>query len=414
MPFKQTKQTNRERLMSEKEKTNIGIIFSGGPAPAANAVISSVALSFLDNGFKVFGLYNGYKHLEGFDKDNPALIKDKHYVELTRAIGSYRNKQGIIIGTARVNPGKDIKNPDDLKDNNKTKKLNNVIKALKFLNVGLLISIGGDDTLRTANLLYNLGMPVIHIPKTIDNDYYGIPWTFGFWTSVNVAQKIILNLKSDAEATGSYFVAEVMGRKAGWLTYAAGIAGEAIKMIALEDLPEGNGDINIDNICNDIVDSIIKREKDGLKYGVICIAEGLVDRLPDYLRPQEKDPFGHTILAKAEIGKVIANGITRFYQEKTGNPLKVISKQVGYETRTAPPISYDVLLGSVLGYGAFKLMDNNKIGHMVSVEDNLNVIGIPFEELINPTTLKARVRPVPKDGDFYHLKKALTYRHIEK
>ncbi|MDH4130082.1 MAG: 6-phosphofructokinase, partial [Spirochaetota bacterium] len=237
-------------------RTKVGIIFSGGPAPAANAVISAAALSFLDNSIHVLGIYNGYKHLIDFDKKNPHLKVNEHYTVLDSHIGDIRNRRGVYIKTARANPGKDIKNNNDLADPNKIKRLNNVLDAFEYLDVGLLISIGGDDTLRTGNLLQSLGMPVIHVPKTIDNDYFGIPWTFGYWTSADIAQKALLNLQSDSESTGSYFIAEIMGRKAGWLTFAAGIAGEAIKMYAVEDLPP-EGDIDVDGICNDIVDTIL-------------------------------------------------------------------------------------------------------------------------------------------------------------
>ncbi len=395
-----------------KGRTKAGIIFSGGPAPAANAVISSAALSFIDAGIPVLGFMGGYKNLIDFDKNNPSLKEGEHYTVFDTYIGEIRNRRGICIQTARANPGKDVKTPQDLDDPVKTKKIQNVLDALEWLDIGLLISIGGDDTLRTANLMNTSGMPSIHIPKTIDNDYFGIPWTFGYWTSVDVAQKTLLNLQSDAKSTSSYFIAEIMGRKAGWLTYAAGIAGEAIKMIAVEDLPP-EGDIDIDEICEDIVETIITREKRNRPYGVICLAEGLADRLPDFLRPSEKDSFGHTILGNAEIGKVISEGVKKLYYNRTGEEVKINSKQIGYETRTAPPISYDVVLGSMLGHGSYKLFSEGKIGHMVSVVENFSVIGIPFEDLIDSKTLTTKVRTVPRDDDLYKLKNALTYRPVD-
>ncbi len=394
-----------------KGRSKVGVIFSGGPAPAANAVISSAALSFLDAGIPVIGFIGGYKNLIDFDKNNPSLNESEHYMVFDTYIGEIRNRRGICIQTARANPGKDVKTPSDLNDPIKTKKIQNVLDAFEHLDIGLLISIGGDDTLRTANLMNTSGIPAIHIPKTIDNDYFGIPWTFGYWTSVDVTQKALLNLQSDAKSTSSYFIAEIMGRKAGWLTYAAGIAGEAIKMIAVEDLPEG--DIDIDEICEDIVETILTREQRNRPYGVICLAEGLADRLPDFLRPSEKDSFGHTILGNAEIGKVISQGVKKLYYSKTGKEVKINSKQIGYETRTAPPIAYDVVLGSMLGHGSYKLSSEGKAGHMVSVVENFSVIGIPFEDLIDPKTLTTKVRTVPKGEDLYKLKNALTYRPVD-
>lgn len=394
-------------------RSKAAVIFSGGPAPGANAVISSVALSFLDAGIPIIGILAGYSKIIDYDRSKDELKEGEHYICFDYKSGQFRNERGIIIQTARANPGKTIKKPDDLNDENKTKLLNNILNAFEDLDVGLLISIGGDDTLRTANLIHSMGLPAIHIPKTIDNDYFGIPWTFGYWTSVDVASKAILNLGADARATSTYFIAEIMGRKAGWLTYAAGIAGEAIKMIAVEDLVPDEEFIDIDAICSDIVDTIIKREEQGRYYGVVVVAEGLVDRLPDYLRPTEKDPFGHTILGQAEIGKVIAKGVERFYNERTDSKIKIKGKQIGYETRTAQPISFDVVLGSTLGYGAYKLFSTGKIGHMVSVKDQFDIVPIDFSELIDPETLTTKVRTVPENSDFYHLKNALTYKEPE-
>jgi len=395
-----------------KGRSTVGVIFSGGPAPAANAVISSATLNFLDNGVPVIGFIGGYKHLVDYNKDQSTLTEGEHYLMLDNNISNTRNRRGINIQTSRANPGKMVKKPEDLDDPEKTKNLRNVLDAFEKLDIGLLISIGGDDTLRTANLIHNMGMPTLHIPKTIDNDYYGIPWTFGFWTSVDITQKALLNLHADAGSTGSYFIAEIMGRKAGWLTYAAGIAGEAIKMIALEDLQEG-AELDISSISDDIVDLIVTRQEHGKNYGVICVAEGLADRLPDSLKPTETDPFGHITLGKAEIGKILAESVTRSYNERTGQSIKVNSKQIGYETRTAAPISYDVVLGSTLGYGAYKLFMKGVSGLMVSVTENFDVIGIPFSELLDPNTLTTKVRTVSRDSDLFKLKKALTYKALD-
>jgi len=156
-----------------------------------------------------------------------------------------------------------------------------------------------------------------------------------------------------------------------------------------------------------MADTMIEREKNGRGYGVFCVAEGLADHLPDSLRPKEKDSFGHTVLGNAEIGKIIASGVKESYKNKTGKEIKVLSKQIGYETRTAYPISFDVVLGSMLGYGSYKLFSEGKAGNMVSVENNFDVIGIPFSDLVDPKNLTTKVRIVPNDKDFYHLKNIL-------
>ncbi len=194
----------------------VGILFSGGPAPSANTVISSVTLTFLNHGVQVVGFLKGFEYIEDFDKyDSSSLREGTHYVRLTHGVSDLRNKRGVILKTSRANPGKDIRCAEDLKDPQKIARLNNIIEALRCVDVGVLITIGGDDTLKTANYLNILGLPVVHIPKTIDNDYFGIAWTFGYWTAVNSVQEILLDLRGDAEATDSWFVVELMGRKAG-------------------------------------------------------------------------------------------------------------------------------------------------------------------------------------------------------
>jgi 6-phosphofructokinase 1 len=276
------------------------------------------------------------------------------------------------------------------------------------LDIGCLITIGGDDTLKTANFLARLGLPVIHIPKTIDNDYFGIAWTFGYWSSVQASQEALLNLKADAESTGSYFIVELMGRKAGWLTYAAGIAGEAVQMISTEDVEEDT--LDIDKLAEKIVDTILWREKNNKYYGVICVAEGLADKLPDKYRPTEKDRHGNVILGTAEVGRVLRDAAEHAYKERTGHKKKIIYKQIGYETRNALPISFDVVLASMLGFGAYKLYKDSQFDCMVSVSDNFQIVAVPFSELIDSQSLLTRLRNVPRGSDFFELKEALSYK----
>ncbi|MFH1319312.1 MAG: 6-phosphofructokinase [Bacteroidota bacterium] len=392
-------------------KKKAGIIFSGGPAPGANTVISACALGFLDQSIKCIGFINGYEFLQNFDKTNPNLYVNNHFIEMDHAISSIRNHPGIYLKTSRANPGKDIKSMEDFNDPNKIKKLQNIKNGLEYLNIGTLISIGGDDSLKTANFLKNFGVNMIHIPKTIDNDYYGIPWTFGFWTAVDVAKSIILNLRADAMATDAFVIAEMMGRKSGWITYAAGIAGESIKMISTEDIK--SRELDLDNLAENLANLINSRQKMGKPFGVICVSEGLVHKLPENLIPKEKDRHGNIKLAQVQIGRIIRDRTVEKFKEKTGRNIKIVYKQVGYETRAASPISFDVIMGSMLGHGAYKLYSQKKFGHMVSVSDNFDIKAIPFEELIDPKTLLTKLRYVPKGSDFYNLKEALAFREFE-
>ena len=192
-----------------KGNKKVGILFSGGPAPSANAVISSVALNFLDKKVPIVGFFYGFEFLEKFDPHNRFSLVEV----FDHSIARIRNRIGVYIKTSRANPGKKIKCKADLKDPEKNRKLMNILKGLDSLGIGYLITIGGDDTLKTANYLSLLGIPVIHIPKTIDNDYFGIAWTFGYWSAVQACKESLLNLRADAESTNSYFIVEMMGRK---------------------------------------------------------------------------------------------------------------------------------------------------------------------------------------------------------
>ncbi|MCX6555503.1 MAG: 6-phosphofructokinase [Candidatus Aminicenantes bacterium] len=395
-----------------KKHKKVAMLFSGGPAPSANAVISSVALNFINAKVPIIGFFFGFEFLEDYDhKNRYSLSPNVHYQTLDANISTIRNRRGVYLKTSRANPGRSIKSPEDLQDPEKNKKLFNILQALDSLGIGCLITIGGDDTLKTANFLARLGLPVIHIPKTIDNDYFGIAWTFGYWSSVQAAQDDLLNLKADAESTSSYFIVELMGRKAGWLTYAAGIAGEAVQMVSTEDIETDT--LDIAQLAGKIVDTILLREKNDKYYGVICVAEGLADKLPEKYRPTEKDRHGNIIMGTAEVGRIIRDATEDVYKERTGRKKKIIFKQIGYETRNALPISFDVVLASMLGFGAYKLFKNKQFNCMVSVSDNFQIVGVPFAELIDPQTLLTRLRNVPRGSDFFELKEALSYKLTE-
>ncbi len=392
-----------------KGHKKVAVIFSGGPAPSANAVISSVSLNFLNERIPVVGFFNGFEYLEKFNPaDRYSLVEGLHFEVLDNKIAGIRNRRGVYLKTSRSNPGRDVHSRSDLEDPHKNQKLNNILSAFDYLGIGFLVTIGGDDTLKTANFLSILGLPVLHIPKTIDNDYFGIPWTFGYWSAVQTAKEALLNIKADAESTSSYFIAELMGRKAGWITYAAGIAGEAVMMISSEDV-EGD-ELDIEFWAEKIVEKIFLRERFNKFYGVIAVAEGLADRLPDRYKPTETDKHGNLIFGTAFVGRVIGDRASQLYEERTGRRKKITYKQIGYETRNVPPISFDVVLGSMLGFGVVKLFKQGKFNNLVSVSDHFDVIGVPFAELIDPDTMLTRLRIVPKGSDFYELKEALTFQ----
>ena len=406
-------------MKSDHPIRRVGILFSGGPAPAANAVISAAALSFINSGISVVGFLDGYENLERYSPDEPP-VEGEHYLCLRRNdVSQIRNRKDIVLRTARANPGKQIGSLEDLADPEKNGKLIAVYRALESLGVDALVSIGGDDTLKTANYLYRMqeSLPdlrrlrVIHLPKTIDNDYYGIDWTFGFFSAAHFAAAEIRNLGADARSTQVWYVLEMMGRKAGWLTYASGIAGEATRMLSVEDF---DGVFDVRKTAEELVDLILARERDGRKHGIICVAEGLADRLPDDQRPQSVDEHGNIQLGAAKIGRTLAEEMERVYEERTGSAMKVRHKQIGYETRCSEPSAFDVLLGTQLGVGAHRgLVEEGLSGHMVSVEKQLQLTFVPFDDLIDPDTLKTRVRQIERDSDLYRLARSLEYQKVE-
>jgi ATP-dependent phosphofructokinase / diphosphate-dependent phosphofructokinase len=418
----------------------VGIVFSGGPAPAANAVISSAAISFLEDDRQAIGFFHGYSNLQDYHPVTHRLLPDEHYrIFEERDLRGLRNTRGILIGTARANPGKGIERVEHLDDAKRTERLRNVYNALVDLEIDALISIGGDDTLKTANFLheYQKRLPagarrvqVVHLPKTIDNDYRGIDFTFGFFTAVDVMAKELQNLRADALATGSYFVVETMGRKAGWLSYGVAIAGEANLVLAVEDVAGSlaieeevveNGvarkeiRLSLDALADRIVELIVHRERRGKHYGTVVLAEGLAEALPtQQIKDLPRDDHGHLSLGRIDLGKLVAQRAAKRYEQRTGRKKKVTGLQLGYESRCAPPHAFDVMLGSQLGIGAYRaLVEENLDGHMVSVVGQLALSYVPFGELVNAQSLKTEVRLIEPGSDYHRLARFLE-THIDK
>ncbi|MEM9190003.1 MAG: 6-phosphofructokinase [Myxococcota bacterium] len=418
------------RIKKGDEIRRVGVIFAGGPAPGANAVISSAAISFLEDGREAVGFFHGYSSLQFYHPVSRRLIPDEHYrIFSERDLRGLRNARGILIGTSRANPGRLIRSPADLADDEKTAALRAVYTALVDLEIDALISIGGDDTLKTANLLHRFQerlpegakrVRVVHLPKTIDNDYRGIDFTFGFFTAVDVMAKELQNLRHDAMATSSYFIVETMGRKAGWLSYGVAIAGEANLVLAVEDLDEQIGTrgadgrirLDIEKLSDRVVDLILTRERRGKHYGTVVLAEGLVESLPeDFLENLPRDDHGHISLGKIDFGKFMAQKIAARYAERTGERKKLTGIQLGYESRCSPPHAFDVMLGSQLGIGAYRaLVEEGLDGHMVSVSGQLDLEYVPFHELVNEETLRTEVRFIEAESDFHRLARFLETR----
>jgi 6-phosphofructokinase len=413
----------------------VAILFAGGPAPGANAVISTAATAFLRHGIEAVGIKHGYSALVEFSPEHP-LVEGRDYVNITqKMLGRTRNSQGILVGTARTNPGKNVSSPAHLDDAERVKPLKTVYEALRSIGVDALISIGGDDTLKTANKfkLYQeklaadaVRIPVVHLPKTIDNDYRGIDFTFGYFTAVDFLGREVRNLIADAEANRAYFLVESMGRSAGWLAYGVAIAGEASLVISVEDIVGSyateedstnakTGEVkrrkvmDLDKVIKRIVLTMITREKEGKEYGVIVVAEGLAEMLPEkYLSGIGRDEHGHISIAAVNLHDIFQGLITQEYTRQTGKKRKVTPLQLGYESRCAQPHAFDVMLGCQLGVGAYRaLVEKGLNGVMVSVSGQLQLHYVAFEELVDPKTLVTVVRYIEPESDFQRLTRFL-------
>jgi 6-phosphofructokinase len=412
----------------------IAMLFAGGPAPAANAVISTAAVSFLRNGIQVLGMLHGYSKLAHYSEANPLQVGRDYLVIDHSHLKRTRNSQGILIGTARTNPGRHIDHPSHLSDPERTAPLRAVYQGLCSLGVDALISIGGDDTLKTANKfkLYqehlppgSKRIPVVHLPKTIDNDYMGIDFTFGYFTAVETLASEVRNLLADAEATNSYYLVETMGRSAGWLAYGAAIAGEASLVVSIEDVTgkyqaveetEENGQkstrpiMDVEQVVRRIVATIRVRDESETKpYGLIVMAEGLSEFLPQkYLEGIPRDEHGHISISMVNLGRMFAKLVAAEYKQQTGRTKRVTGLQLGYEARCARPHAFDVMLGSQLGVGAYRaLVEKGLNGVMVSVSGQLELNYVPFERLVNPENLVTVVRYVQPGSDFHRLARFL-------
>jgi 6-phosphofructokinase 1 len=268
--------------------------------------------------------------LADFDPAAP-LVEGRDYVRITSDfLKRSRSSQGILIGTARTNPGKLVSSPAHFDDPQRVGPLRRVYEGLRSLGVEALISIGGDDTLKTANKFKlfqdrlppgSPRIPVVHLPKTIDNDYMGIDFTFGYFTAVDTLGEEIRNLLHDAEAGRTYFICETMGRSAGWLAYGAAISGEASLVISVEDIhgryrgeetgtaADGTTSIrpvmNTEELVGRIVKTMLVREEsEGKQFGVVVLAEGLAEYLPARsLEGVPRDDHGHISISARPAGR---------------------------------------------------------------------------------------------------------------
>ncbi|WP_372369654.1 6-phosphofructokinase [Candidatus Uabimicrobium sp. HlEnr_7] len=341
----------------------IALLTGGGDCPGLNAVIRAVVKSSLTNGWKVYGVLQGFSGL--LDPENKVIPMGEESVRGILHIG------GTILGTTnRANPFEYVEN-DEKKDVSSRVKEN-------FHQLGLdaLICIGGDGTLSIANKFSQMGLPVIGIPKTIDNDLASTVITFGFDTAVNNATDALDKLHSTAESHERVIVVELMGRYAGWITLNAGISGGA-DVILIPEIP-----FCMDRVC----EKIEKRYNNGRKFAIVAVAEGAKPKGHDELFSKGKGEDGRQEVVLGGIGEWVATQI----REKTVRDTRTLT--LGHLQRGGTPTAFDRLLSTRFGAAAVRMIAEQNFGIMVALNPP-DIIPVPLEEAIKNS------KQVPVDSD---------------
>jgi len=321
----------------------IAVLTGGGDCPGLNSVIQAIVTRATQYGYEVLGVRGGYAGLLTGDV-KPLSIED---VEDIYAVG------GTILGTSRTNPFKTKDGPQKVMD------------TVKKLGIDVLIAIGGDDTLGTANKLNELGVPAVGVPKTIDNDLSATDYCVGFQTAVDIAADAISRLHTTAKSHQRVIIVEVMGRYAGWLALMAGLAGGAHIIL----IPEQTFDI--ESICN----VINEREAKGKTYTIIAVAEGAKPKSIEDLVTvsKERDEFGHVRLGG------IAEVLEKEIAKRTGKEAR--SVVLGHTQRGGSPNSFDRILGLRLGLFAVDLVKQGKFGYAASFQGT-KIVSVKLEKTI--------------------------------
>lgn len=344
----------------------IAINTGGGDAPGLNAVIRAATLAALRQGWEVYGIRHGYR----------GLIDTNYLVQLTKdKVRGITHLGGTILGTA--NKGDPFSYPVDNKDGgiDLIDISDRVVENFKRLKFDALITVGGDGSHRIAHRFIEKGLPIIGVPKTIDNDMPGTELTFGFDTAVVTATEAIDKLHSTAESHERVMVVELMGRYAGWLALNSGLAGSA-HAILIPEIP-----FDIEKVC----EKIYSREADGRNYSIVVCAEGAYPK-GGGLITQDEEIIGRREPLLGGVAKYVEKEIARITGKETR------SLVLGHLQRGGTPSPFDRLLGLRFGTAAIKTLLEGKINVMVALQPPI-VKTIPIAEAIKST------KTVPLDCD---------------
>jgi len=318
-----------------------GVLTGGGDCPGLNAAIRAVVRRAAKFGDDTVGFLDGWKGLrDGLARPlGPADVAD------------ILSRGGTILGSSRTNP---FAKPEDAA---------RVIEHLAEHRIDALVAIGGDDTLSAARELHRRGGKVVGVPKTMDNDVAGTDWTFGFHSATDVAVDALERLRDTAGSHHRAIVLEVMGRHAGWVALATGLAGGADATLVPEE------PYNEEALMRHIRSAVEARG-----YALVVASEG-IDLGPRRGSAGAKDEFGHELLKEREVGSELARRI----QEATG--VETRSAQIGHIQRGGAPELFDRILATRLGAAAVDLALAGRFGEVAVLRGPV-VTGIPLDEAL--------------------------------
>jgi 6-phosphofructokinase 1 len=318
----------------------IGVLTGGGDCPGLNAVIRAVVRKGVQTyGHEFLGIRDGWR----------GVVEGDHGPLGVPEVRGILPRGGTILGTSRTNPYKIEGGPDKVR------------QMLRDNNVDALIAIGGEDTLGVANRLAAEDVPVIGVPKTIDNDLAATDYTFGFDTAVNIAMEAIDRLHTTAESHHRAMIVEVMGRHAGWIALHAGMAGGA-NIILIPERP-----FDVDEVC-----AYVEKRFETHYSPIVVVAEGATPKEGTMsLQAGELDAFGHVRLGG--IGQMLAEEVER----RTGKESR--TAVLGHIQRGGTPTAFDRVLATRFGLAAIDAAHSGAFGNMVALRGT-DIVKVPLAE----------------------------------
>ncbi|MBD3224705.1 MAG: phosphofructokinase [Caldithrix sp.] len=350
---------------AKKNKSVIGILTGGGDVPGLNPAIRAVTIRALREGYKVIGIRRGWAGAIELVRDKKA-DNSENYQELTEEIVNKAGRTGgTFLHTSRTRPSHvpKVNVPPHLKDKY-TDEVNDltpeVLKNLEFLGIDYMIPIGGDDTLSYGVRLYQEGVKVVAIPKTMDNDVPGTDYCIGFSTCVTRTIEMTNALRTSAGSHERFLVLEVFGRYAGFTAMLPTMAGAANRCV----IPEYKFDIT--KLTELLVED---RYKNPSRYSVVLVSEGAMYAGGEMVfENQEKDAYGHAKLGG--IGDLISAKLKELSPKYTkGKRINVINQKLGYLVRCGDPDAMDSIVPMAYGNLALDLILSNVHGRLVVLKN---------------------------------------------